>query len=50
MKANPNVNSMDEVLDSLYGAVGTQKERALGKRLMRIALGNLFTIRASKRR
>lgn len=25
MKANPNVNSMDEVLDNLYGAVGTSE-------------------------
>ena len=28
MKANPNVNSMDEMLDSLYGAAGTtERER-----------------------
>ena len=31
MKANPNINSMDEVLDSLYGAVGTPERENFRK-------------------
>ncbi len=31
MKANPNVNSMDEMLDSLYGAAGTTERENFRK-------------------
>lgn len=40
MQVNPDVGSMDAVLDKLYGKVGTPKERNFVKRHILIVWGN----------
>ena len=42
MKANPNINSMDEVLDSLYGAVGTPERENFRKEAYAYCVGQLI--------
>lgn len=42
MKANPNVNSMDEVLDNLYGAVGTSERESFRKEAYAYCVGQLI--------
>lgn len=42
MKANPDVNSMDEVLDGLYGAVGTEERERFRKEAYVYCVGQLI--------
>ena len=42
MKANPNINSMDDVLDNLYGAVGTPERENFRKEAYAYCVGQLI--------
>lgn len=42
MKANPNINSMDDVLDNLYGTVGTQERESFRKEAYAYCVGQLI--------
>ena len=42
MKANPNVKSMDDVLDSLYGAVGTPEREEFRREAYAYCVGNII--------
>ena len=42
MKANPNVKSMDDVLDSLYGAVGTPERDEFRREAYAYCVGNII--------
>ena len=42
MRVNPNVNSMDEVLDTLYGAVGTVERENFRKEAYAYCVGQLI--------
>lgn len=42
MKANPNINSMDDVLDNLYGAVGTSERESFRKEAYAYCVGQLI--------
>lgn len=42
MKTNPNINSMDEVLDSFYGAVGTPERENFRKEAYAYCVGQLI--------
>ena len=42
MKANPNVKSMDDVLDSLYGAVGTPEREEFRREAYAYYVGNII--------
>ena len=42
MKTNPDINSMDEVLDGLYGAVGTPERENFRKEAYAYCVGQLI--------
>ena len=42
MKANPNINSMDDVLDNLHGAVGTPERENFRKEAYAYCVGQLI--------
>ncbi len=42
MKANPNVKSMDDVLDALYGAVGTPQREEFRKEAYAYCVGSII--------